>query len=489
VKLGPFQISRTVVAAAAPVKRAPAEIGASGTVLLHGFLSSSEYNNELRGRAGLLKFQRMMSSDGSVQEAIEHLYAPLRNATWSVEPPDDPDDDEMLATAIAEAALFDWLEQPWVEHVDQALDYLPLGHAVFEPTWQVVERELRVRIPGEFDVRPDGSRTQKTKVIPPQQYLTLKRFAPRLQETIQKWNVKGGDLVSIEQQVFKDDEWQEIEIPAEQLLVLTHKKRGDDFTGRSVLRAAHKAWTLKELAEKVAAVAVERHGVGVPVGYLPASQQNDDAALARLEDILQNLRAGAFSYIAASGPKATATTDGYLFEFLSLTGTVPDFSNLLNYHRGEIKAAVLARFAELGQAAVGARATGDTQSIVWFAALGGIAEYLCEKYHPILKRVVDANIKVTRYPKLTCSDIEVRNLAEFAEANARLVAAGAINPDDSYRSYVRKGVDAPEEDAPQDEGDDPNAPKPPPDPTKPPPPQDPAKNTDSQGRPIEPEKP
>jgi hypothetical protein len=492
VKLGPFQITRDVaVAAAAPVKSARKEIGASGTVILQGFLTSSEYNADLRGRAGLVKFNRMLSSDASVQEALEHLNAPLKNATWTVEPPDDPDDDELIATAIAQAALFDWLDHPWVEHVDQALDYLALGHAVFEPTWQVVERELRVPIPGEFDVHSDGSRTEKVKVIPQQQYLTLKRFAPRLQDTIYKWNVDGGDLVSIEQQVFKDDKWQEIEIQAEDLMVLTHKKRGDDFTGRAVLRSAYKAWTLKELAEKTSAVAIERHGVGVPVGYLPQSQANDDAALARLESILQDLRAGAFSYIAASGPKATATTDGYFFEFMPMTGTIPDFSDILNYHRGEIKAAVLARFAELGHANVGARSTGDTQSVVWFAALGAIGAYLCEKHTPILKKVIDQNIKVTRYPKLTISDVEVRNLTEFAEATAKLVASGAVHADDSFRSYVRKGIDAPEEDQVDDEGDQ-TPPGPPtdtttpnPDPSKPDLGPDPAAKTDSKGRPIE----
>lgn len=486
MKLGPFEIRRAL-AAAAPATKAPAEIGASGTVILHGFLSSTEYVSELRGRAGLLVFQHMLASDGAVQEAIEHLNAPLKNATWTVEPPDDPDDDELVATAIAQAALFDWLDQPWVEHVDQALDYLSLGHAVFEPTWQVVERELRVPIPGEYDVAADGSRTEKVNVIPAQQYLTLKRFAPRLQETIWKWNVDGGDLVSIEQQTYKDDAWRNIEIPADQLLVLTHKKRGDDFTGRPILRAAYKAWTMKTLIEKVSAVAVERHGVGVPVGYLPQSQANDDAALARLEEILENLRAGAFSYIAASGPKATASTDGYLFEILSPSGGIPDFVPILNYQRAEIKAAVLARFAELGHQQTGARSTGDTQSVVWFAALGAIGEYLCEKHTPILKRVVDANVKVTRYPKLTISDVEVRNLLEFAEANAALVAAGAVNPDDSYRSYVRKGIDAPEEDQIDDEGPqgppDPNAPKPAP--TKPSLGPDPNANTDDQGRPIE----
>jgi hypothetical protein len=481
MKIGPIEINRTAKAAAEPTPKGTAEVGASGTIVLNGFLQSDEYQPDLRGTQGLRKFRRMVDSDGSTQEAQEHIFAPIRNATFAIEPPENPDQDELVATAIAEAALFDWLDQPWSEHIENALEYLTYGHAVFELPLTVVEKELRVCVPGEYDVTPDGRKVERYKMLPAAQYLTLKKFAPRLQETIWRWHMQEGELQSIEQQAFKDGVWGNWEIEGDDLLVLTHKRRGDDLTGKSILRSAHKPWVMKEIIEKISLVAVERHGVGVNVGYLPRSQQADDAALTRLEDMLRDLRSGTRSYLAFSGPKAGTGPngdEGYNFEIVSPTGGIPDFTPLLEYHRGEIKAAVLARFAELGHASVGARATGDIQSVVWFAALGAVGTYLCEKHQPIIERIVDANVKVSRYPKLTVSDIEVRNLAEFAEANARLVAAGAINPDAPYRAYVRKGINAPEE---AEEQDEPGANQP--NPNEP----NPNPNVDNQGRPIEPE--
>ena len=474
MKLGPFQISRAATAAAqTPTPKPSAEIGASGTVVLNGFVSSDEYQPDLRGQLGIQRFKKMLASDGSTQEAVEHIFAPIRNATFDIEAPENPDEDELLATAIAKAALFEWLEEPWIEHVEAALEYLTLGHSVFELPFTVVEKELQVCVPGEYDVLPDGRKLERTRILPAAQYVTLKRFAPRLQETIWRWHMSEGRLTSIEQQAFKDGDWGNWEIPAEDLLVLTHKRRGDDLTGRSILRAAHKAWLMKLDIEKIALAAIERHGVGVNVGYLPESRKADEDALSRLEDMLRDLRSGTKSYMAFAGPKQAAGqpgNDGYLFEIVSPTGGIPDFTPILEYHRGEIKAAVLARFAELGHASVGARATGDIQSVVWFAALGAVGSYLCQAHQPIIDRIVDANVQVSRKPKLTVSDIEVRNLAEFAEANARLVMAGAIQPDAPYRAFVRKGINAPEE---AEETADPNA--------------DPNQNVDDQGRPIEPE--
>jgi hypothetical protein len=213
MRVGPFEIRRSVQAAeAAP--RAKGEIGASGTVLLDGFLQQSEYNAELRGLNGVQKFRRMIDSDGSVQEALEHLYAPIRNATWTVEPPENPDDDELTAVSLVESALFEWPTQPWLEHLDGALEYLAYGHAVFEPAWQVVEKELRVPVLGEFEtVGPMKQRVQKYRTLPPRQYLTLKRFAPRLQETLYRWHAEDGDLISIEQQALEERRLRHVDDP------------------------------------------------------------------------------------------------------------------------------------------------------------------------------------------------------------------------------------------------------------------------------------
>lgn len=459
MKLGPLEIRRRRVAAAVdPSVKKPSAgpaIGASGTVNYDGFLVSDDYNPDLRGNDAIDVWDKMLRSDGSVQEAVEHIFSPLKNATVSVEPPDNPDDDELLATALVGDSFFETLNQPFVELLDQELDYLSFGHQVFEISWQVVERELRYEVPGEFDVDPvSGRRTPKVEVVPSQQWLVWDRYEQRLQKTIQQWHQQGGVLQSITQFVLKDDKPATITIPAGNLLVLINKRRGDQFTGRSILRAAYKPWFLKEIIERVEASSLERWGLGILVGYLPQSQRDDATALSRLEDILENLRAGENTYVAFPGPKQGAGPngdEGYAVEIISPHGTPPDFDTAKTYHRAEIKAAVLARFAELGHAQTGARSTGDTQSRVWVDALHAVAHYLEDVHKPAIRQLVDANIPgVTRYPRLVFSGIEAKDLQEFAEAVSSLVSSTAVNADATFRGWVRTELDAP----PEDEADD-----------------------------------
>lgn len=442
MRIGPLTIERTPEAVVAATPRAPRELGASGTVNLDGFLQSLEYNADLTGETGINTFERMRSADGSVAEALAHITAPIRNATWEIEPAST----ELIDLEIAEAvrrSLFVWPAQPWSEYLEQALDYLVFGHQVFETVWQVVSDELAFADP---NVTPAAEIT-----VPARQFLTFRRFAPRLPKTIWRWNMDGGDLLSITQNTWRGSSYEQVEIPAEQLVVFVNGRRGDDMTGRSLLRAAYKHWVMKETVEKIEVIALERHGVGVWVAYPAGSAANDAAILDRLEDILQNLRAGAQTYIVAPGPKgqsSVAGQDGYLFELVTPGGTPPDFKAAKEYHRGEIKGSVLVRFSELGHASVGARATGDTQSEVWKDALHAVARHICEVNDAPIRRFVAANYGHDRYPKLTVENIESRSLEEFATGHAKLVAAGAITPDVSYRAFVRRETGAPPEDDP-----------------------------------------
>jgi hypothetical protein len=150
------------------------------------------------------------------------------------------------------------------------------------------------------------------------------------------------------------------------------------------------------------------------------------------------------STTSLSRARRLTARDGFSFEILSPTGGIPDFSDALNYQRAEIKAAVLARFSELGHQTTGARSVGDVQSIVWFAALHSYASFLSRAHQPIIDKIVDANLpNVGRKPTLKAAGIEARNLAEYAEAISRLVISGAVKPDKSFRSAVRKTADLP----------------------------------------------
>lgn len=438
MRIGPFEFARRATTVEAAVATTPrSELGASGTINTDGYITSADYNPALVGLSGLRTYERMRRSDASVREALWHIFAPVINATWDVEPAsDDPLDLEIAE--FARMCFGEWLVEPFQQTMRTALLYLPQGFQVFEAVEQVVEAELT------YDV-PDGLPV----TVPRRQFIAWRRFAHRRPETINKWIVESGELMGVQQMVMVGGSFEMPVIPAEALLVFTNEKEGDDFAGVSILRSAYKAWYLKEMIEKVAGMAYERHGVGVPVGYLPDSMRNNNAALAQLETMLKNMRAGAHHYLAFPGPKAGQTEngrDGYLVEILTPNGGIPDFLPFLEYLRGEIKGNVLARFAELGHGSTGARATGDVQSQVWYTALQGTANYVAAVFQDALERLIDRNYVTERYPKLVARDIESRNLTDYADATSKVVSSGAAVADRSLRAAVRDYFGWPDED-------------------------------------------
>ncbi|MCL4836425.1 MAG: hypothetical protein KJ058_00480 [Thermoanaerobaculia bacterium] len=435
-----------VTAAATPAARPPAELGASGTINLSGFLQGEEYLRDLQGQQGQDVYRRMRRSDPAVREALWHIFAPILNATWDVEPPPHGDDTDMEITVALRHAYFGgWLDpkRGFRQHVRQALDHLTYGHALFEPVWHVKEAELTL-----------DTETGPT-TLPPRQFLTWLRFAPRLPRTVYRWNTDGGDLLSVTQHAYRPDgSYNQVEIPADRLLVFVNEMEGDDWAGVSILRSAYKPWFMKELVEKVMGVSVERHGVGINTAYMPDRFRDDEAMVTRVEEMLRDVGSGDRPYLVFPGPKATAGQegrDGFLFEIVTPASSLPDLVKVCEYFRGDIKGNVLARFAELGHASVGARATGDVQSEVWYDALHQVASYICDVHNgDAIPRWVRANYgDRAAYPRLVAQDIESRSLDEFAGAVSRLVVSGAAVADGSLRGFVRRAIGGPDEDDPE----------------------------------------
>lgn len=437
MRLGALEIRRHVQAADTPRLKAQPALGASGTTNTDGYLIGHEYNRDLVFPRSIEVYNRMRRSDATVREALFHLFSPIENATWVVEPASD-DELDLEVAAFVQAAYMDWLSQPFSVYLHQALLHLAHGFQLFETPTYVREDEL------EWDT-PSGEQQSVSR-----QWVTWQRFASRLPETIQKWHVADGELVSVEQYAQREDgSFGPFTIPAERFLLFVNEQEGDDFTGLSILRTAYKAWYLKETVEKTAGVAVERHGVGVNTAYIPDRYRDDENMMARVEGMMRDLRAGEFSYLVFPGPKGSADQqgrDGFTFEIVSPQGSLPDLVKFLEYLRGEIKGNVLARFAELGQGQTGARATAESQANPYAEALETVARYICAVNDTAIRRLVDLNYNVSRYPKLACQDIESKNLTEFADAHSKLMNSGGIKADRTYRQFLRDVTGSPDED-------------------------------------------
>ena len=341
-----------------------------------------------------------------VQAALLACELPIRAARWYVEPASDEKADKDVAEFVSQC-LFERMTITWDDFLRQALLMLPFGYSVFEKVFQSVE----------FNGK---------------EMIGWRKFAPRLQQTILKWeteNGKGG----VTQQLPTGGT---VSIPIEKLLTFTHRKEGDNWVGISILRNAYRSWYFKEHIEKINAIAFERQGLGIPSITLPKNYTDKDRALA--ETLLKQIRANEQGYMILP--------EGWVFEFQDTKGkSVKDPNETIRRYNREILGSVLAQFLDLGSGASGSRALSADHSQIFHNNLTAIARQVADGINKYaVKQLVDLNYTVKEYPKLKFSKIGVVPFERIAKALSSLVQHNIISPDPILENDIRILMGLPE---------------------------------------------
>lgn len=406
----PIQRSTQKTEPSVPLKSAHPreELGDSGTRILHGYLQE-EYNQDLSGIEGIKKFDIMRNNDGTVRAAILVTTLPIRRAKWFINPAtEDPKNKEIAE--FVEHALFDWIEDmTWDDVIRQALLMVPFGVMLFEKVYTTYDHEGKT-------------------------YITIKKLAPRLPRSIQSWELADGTFGI--QQIRQDGIL--AQIPGSKLLIMVNEREGDNWWGRSMIRAAYKHWYYKDNFYKIDAIAFERQGLGVPYVKMPVGYTANDEKKA--VTLAQNMRANESAYAIIPNP--------YEVGFLDMgSKTTRDPEKSINHHNKEILQSVLAQFLELGatRSGSGSRALSEDHSDLFLKAEEAIANTLTSVFNKdLIKELVDLNFNdVTVYPVLDYSGITKVDVAALGTAYAGLVTAGAINPTDGDEQYLRAAMGLP----------------------------------------------
>ena len=411
MRLGPFNFNLRNIFRSPSVSGK--ELGQTGTTIFGGFITGEDYVTELTGLSAVDTYNKMRRSDGVVKAALLACELPIRAARWYVEPASDEKADKDVAEFVSQS-LFERMTITWDDFLRQALLMLPFGYSVFEKVFQSVEFEGK-------------------------EMIGWRKFAPRLQSTILKWETESG----------KDGVTQQlptggtVSIPIEKLLTFTHRKEGDNWVGISILRNAYRSWYFKEHIEKINAIAFERQGLGIPSITLPKGYTAQDRALA--ETLLKNIRANEQGYMILP--------DGWVFEFKDVKGnSVKDPNETIKRYNREILGSVLAQFLDLGSSATGSRALSADHSAIFHNNLTAIARQVADGINKYaVKQLVDLNYTVKEYPKLKFSKIGVVPFEKIAKALGTLVQQKIINPDPVLEDDIRILLGLPEKPK-EDEG-------------------------------------
>lgn len=383
------------------------EVGASGTTNFQGVIDTDEYVTDLTGTILYTTIDKMRWSDASVQAALLLCELPIRSAEWDIEPASEDALDVEIADFVKEN-MFEGLTVSWEDTLRQILLMHAYGCMPFEIVYKITEDNK----------------------------IGWRKWAPRMPKTIEKWNVdKNGELESVMQRVYKDNNYLEITIPIQKLMVFTHRREGDNYLGTSILRQAYKHWFFRDKYYKIDAVAQERLGIGIPVVTLPDGYTDDDYTKA--ETMAKNLRGHERAYVVKKA--------GWEVEMMDLkASTLKNPTEMLEHHTREILKSVLAQFADLGSKSVGSYALSEDQSTLFLQSLDASAKSIEEVINDEIKRLVDYNWTVEEYPKLTHADLGIRDFKALAEAIQSLTFANIMTPDPGLEDYMRKVMKLPE---------------------------------------------
>lgn len=409
-------VGRQIEAAEKATKKG-VEVGDSGTEILNGIVSE-EYNTKLRDTRGVKIYDEMRASDGTIKAVILSTSLPIRRAKWFVKAADESEQAAKIAEFV-ENNLFEWMTISWADFLRQSLLCLPLGVMVFEKVFE--------------------SRTWNGT-----EYITWKKFAPRMPKSIQKWETESGEL-GIQQ---RKQDGNLVDIPMAKLLVFVNEMEGDNWWGTSILRAAYKHWFIKNNFYRIDNIAFERQGLGVPYAKMP--ENFTDADRAKAETVLKNLRANHMAYIIEP--------HDYEIGFKDMQAkTVRDPMPSVQHHNREIVKSVLAQFLELGATDSGSRALSEDQSELFLQAIEAIAEQIAGTINKhAIKQLVDLNFgEQDVYPELTFTGISRADVEKLANAYSTLIMSEGIKAGEADEQYFRELLGLPERDTSNDGQDEP----------------------------------
>ena len=384
-------------------------LGDSGTRRYSGYIME-EYNSKWRDEARVDIVEEMRRSDATVKGVLRAIKAPILSANWNVVINSEDEADEEVRLFV-EDNIFN-LQRTWLEFLKEALGFFDFGHYVFELMWE--KRNDRV---------------------------WLRDLEPRIPRSISKWQLDTGEFGITQYISTNDSKTFEAQIPAEKLFILTCDKEGDDVTGQSILRSAHKHYAYKDMLYRVQGISAERFGCGIPTVTMGAGA--GDAEQAKAEQMAQNVRTNEEAYIVLPN-------DSWKFDIIT-PKSAPQASaieNAIMHHDKQIIFAILATFLQLGSdgSGTGSYALSQDQSSFFLKVCEDMARYVKEQINKqVIKKMVDYNFGEREvYPELTFSSLGDIDYAEWTQSLKNLVDAGLIKVDAKVKQYIHREMNLPE---------------------------------------------
>jgi len=405
-------------------KIAKKRLSTSGT-RIQGRRFYEEYLDTVKiNEDGYTVFDRMRRSDYQISRLLNTLMLPIKSGIFEYKPI-DPTDPEQVKQALFKTKLFnEWPIDNWLNILHQMLSYLVFGFAVFEPyAYLVNDKELG-------------------------KVWAMKSIGLIRQSTIENWHIKAGEVVSIHQLASENDIYTDIEIPGENVYIMTNHKEGDNYEGVSVLRPVYGNYVRKDLYLRLDMMGIERMAVGTPVLFLPNRELNDANELEKYIKILENYVAHESSYLILPDTlKGGADNSKEQSGFYIQEGKYDSKAVQEAIQREDTKIidSILASFLDIGVYRSGGNSQNEGQMEMFLNSLLSIGEYLATIRDRISHAYYVLNFGEPKVElKTTISNITKNDSAKIMEIIKGYVQADVIRPDERLEKEVRSDLKLPE---------------------------------------------
>lgn len=240
-----------------------------------------------------------------------------------------------------------WCDTSWNQRLLEKLTALHYGFALHGKSWGVV----------------DGYR-----VITSKTYLHPKSLGGPLGAW--EWSPDGSTLVAVHRAYSRPDGSREIDerIRIEDIDAAVWWHTGENWEGVSLIRSMYGAWVKKDLASKIAMIALLNGGVGIPMATLgPNDGKTDrDALTAIAKDSRGGNKERQFIVLA----------NGQKMEFLTTQGQIVDARPVIDAQNMDMASAGATDFMQAGQTSSGSRAGGSVMMVAHMQQVNATLRWL-----------------------------------------------------------------------------------------------------------------
>lgn len=376
---------------------------------------------DLKGRVGIL--QQMGYGDAKIAAQLRANILPLFSAVRAtVEGGTQEMRDLISQNLLRQGDPRFWCDTSWMQRLLERLMCLHYGFSLHAKTWDVV----------------DGYRIVRSLT-----YLHPKSLGGPLGAW--EWDKTGSRLVAIHRAYRLPDGSQisDERIDIEEIDATVWWMTGENWEGSSLIRPMYGAWKKKDLASKIAMIALMNGGVGIPMATM--GERDGKSEQQSLKTMAADLRGG------SKERNFLVLANGQKMEFLTTNGQIIDASPVIAEQNMDIASAGATDFMQAGQTASGSRAGGSVMMVSYMQQLDAVARWLQEQMNHgagyltgLTEGLIYENFdNVKECPEIKLSRVSPTEQLDNVPNISDCVQKGSITHDISVENHCRNALGVP----------------------------------------------